>query len=234
MTKKATWSGYRGDGKPVIPCVPECSIEKDFAGNSGFVAKTPTDYKSRSRKLSSSPRKQIKRIRNELFTQQPKPSNMWADQHYFYGGLGRTRNNAVQKAFESGDLDLLLVYKDHWHGASLDAVHGTVLALRGMGHPSVHGVITEANIKTLTNVSNLISAFGSSHYLSLDPFKYVENTEYTSDSVQKIAMIALTGKAEEAAVIHVITEREITDPEDVGKLVREMLVDSYALSSGLL
>jgi hypothetical protein len=47
-------------------------------------------------------------------------------------------------------------------------------------------------------------------------------------------MIAMSGEVEEITVLNIIKQRGITDAKEIGKLVKEMLVESSALASGVL
>jgi hypothetical protein len=231
MTKKATWSGYRGDGKPVIPCVPECSIEK--SNTKGHMVKAPVDYKVRTKRLSSSPRKQLRRIRNDLFFDFPVETSVWANDYYLQFEHRHNRT-LVQKAFDTGDLDLMLTYKDNWGRGNLKAVHRTVLVLREMGREKVHGVITETHIRVVEQISKTLGGYVPVGF-SGGIYKSVTISDtYIPEGTHEIALIALSGEAEGDAVLSIINDRKIIDPQEIGKLVKEMLVESSAVASGFL
>lgn len=242
MTKKATWSGYRGDGKPVIPCVPECMVEKSMVGTSSVATRTPSDYRKPSESPSSSPRKHMKRVRNELLLGRSKPEEgIWADEHYYlYQGMHQQKVAAVQKAYKAGDLDLLMTYKKYWYRKSFQSVLGTIQVLRAMGHTLVEGVITDDHVDIFHDVSLMVAAHGYRPMVALrkanpliSAWDIMPDTFVTQD-IYDIVMIAMSGKAENDAVRSILMDREITDPEEVGKLVKEMLVESSALAHGVL
>lgn len=239
MTKKATWSGYRGDGKPVIPCVPECMVEKSIVGEASRPTRTPTDYRKPGKKPPSSPRKHMKRIRNELLLDRGQPQwSVFADSHYFYGAQ-QQKVAAVKAAYAAGDLDLILAYKKYWYKKSFESVQGAIQALRAIGHDTVENVITDHHVDTFYEVFLTVSAHGYKPMLAIAKGNPMYSSwdipeGLSSEGAHEIAMIAFSGEAEEAAVLSIIREREITDPEEVGKLVKEMLVDSNALASGIL
>lgn len=231
MTKKATWSGYRGDGKPVIPCVPECLTEKVEAR--GRMIQAPTDYKKRVSRASSSPRKKLKVLRNDLFLRVNQRWSIWDFEYDAQHTQMERKRAAVQKAYNAGDLDLMLAYRNHWERESLEIIRETVLALRGMGYKEACDILTEAHIQTVENVAEAIRR----HLViaSYTIYKSVfHNLTFIPQGTHEVAVVAMSGEVEEDAVLNIIRQRGITDPEEIGKLAKEMLVDSSALASGVL
>lgn len=232
MTKKATWSGYRGDGKPVIPCVPECLNEKVEAR--GRLVQAPGDYKKRAQRRYSSPYKKLRIVRNDLFLRVDQKSAVFDIDHYSNHAKIVRKRSFVQEAFRESDLDLMLTYREHWERECLGSVREAALALREMGHEEVHGMLTGTQLQTVENVAEAIrDCFMNEHSVSIYMAAF-RNPTYIPTGTHKVAMIAMSGEAEEAAVLNIIKQRGITNPKEIGKLVKEMLVESSALASGVL
>jgi hypothetical protein len=231
MTKKSTWSGYRGKGKPVIPCVPECLNEK--VETRGRMVQAPGDYKKRAPRRYASPYKQLKLLRNDLYLRVDQNHSLWDNPYYSHQAaqFGRKRV-LVQEAFRESDLDLMLTYREHWERENLAGVREAALALREMGYEEVHGMVTEAHVQTVEKVAEAIR-----ECFPLTPTIYsiaVRNPTYIPNGTYETAMIAMSGEVEEITVLNIIKQRGITDAKEIGKLVKEMLVESSALASGVL
>jgi len=225
MTKKATWSGYRGDGKPVVPCIPECLIERKSVNHSGRAIKSPTDYRKRSRQVSAAPRKELKRLRNKIFLHgHPRKFSITYDSHL---RSYSNRLKVVQKALETGDLDLMRVYEAFYPDYSLDHIEAVALIFRDMGFATVQEKITATQIETYSGISNRVILFMMS---TSETFGF----EKAAQEIREISKLAFSGKDEEAAVNAVIADRGIGNVVEVRKLVDEILVGSITLGSGIL
>jgi hypothetical protein len=230
MTKKAAWSGYRGDGKPVIPCVPECLNEKVEV--SSRMVQAPGDYKKRARRLYSSQNKKLRLIRNDLYLRVDQKNALWDNDYYSHQAQLSRKRALVQEAFRASDLDMMLTYREHWEKESLLSVREASLALREIGHEEVHGMVTDAHVQTVEKVSDAIR-----ECFLLTPSIYsmaFRSPTYIPSGTHETVMIAMSGEVEEVAVLNIIKQRGITDAKEIGKLVKEMLVETSALASGVL
>lgn len=239
MTKKSTWSGYRGDGKTSVPCVPECL--KKQAEKQGRLVKAPTDYVTRTKRVPTSNRKLRRAIRNEILASPLKVSStrIYYTDYHTNRINNLERNSLAIKSFENGDLDMALVHRKFVSTAYTKIIEETVLTLREMGHEETYEVVTMDHLNTFSEITEELRELnmneeqlpilylggrgGNENYLTAIPL-----------GARGFARIAFAGELEKEAVLELIRGRKISNHSGVGKLVEEMLVNYTALTSGVL
>lgn len=228
MAKKMTqhWNGYRGNGKPVIPCVPECLVEKGEIDNSGtHLVRIPTDRNSRAEPVPAAQRKELRRLYKLLVLPDPPMTGL---HDYMSAPIrdGRARTEAARRARKANDLDMMRALAANREKHETKDIVDVVCVIRETGHASAAEIITQDHFSHFKELANLVTIFS--------PFDRYMHKRRLSQNIWDVALVAFSSDENQKMVLDIIAQREITDAEVIRRLVDEMRGTTVSLSSGLL
>lgn len=239
MTKKATWSGYRGNGKPSIPCVPNDRVplmDVPVTDTSGTIAGRRTVRMPKDRTKQAA---EVKRVQNEIdrvwqgkvqeATNQPYTITPYFSSYEHIHRLKhvkRIMKVASTKASEDNDLGMLLCYKKFGQSGHAPAdIEGAASALRAMGEPDISETLTEEHVIAYSAICDMIARLEIDTTLS---------TSKVRRNIQRIAMMSFSGELSKESVVKIIAGRGVTNPDGIRELLREMKATPAAIESGVL